>query len=67
MARAFRACGEFNQPIGGWQTGKVTNVYAMFYGASAFDQPIGGWQTGKVTNMQQMFHYASAFDGRQAR
>ena len=41
----------FNQPIGDWDTSKVTDMNHMFYLAIAFNQPIGDWDTSKVTNM----------------
>ena len=34
----------FNQPIGGWDVSKVTNMSYMFYGASAFNQDLSKWQ-----------------------
>jgi hypothetical protein len=34
-----------SQPIGQWKTDQVTNMSAMFYGASSFNQPIGQWKT----------------------
>jgi len=52
----------FNADISKWDTGKVTNMYSMFYQASAFNQDIGSWKTAQVTNMQYMFNYASAFN-----
>ena len=48
--------------ISKWDTGKVTNMYSMFYQASAFNQDIGGWNTAQVTTMQGMFHVASVFN-----
>ena len=45
----------FNQPIGNWNTGKVTNMQNMFTYATAFNQDIGNWNTGKVTDMSTCF------------
>ena len=40
----------------------VTNLSAMFEGASLFDQAIGGWDVGNVTDMSGMFRGASVFN-----
>ena len=58
----FKSIGDFNQPIGGWDTSSVTNMTAMFYAASTFNQPIGDWDTSSVTNMAYMFNNANLFD-----
>jgi len=47
----FYGASAFNQPIGGWNVDKVTDMGWMFRGASAFNQPIGGWRVDNVTNM----------------
>lgn len=54
MNYAFAAQTSFNQPIGGWNTSRVTNMDNMFF-QSSFNQPIGGWNTSSVTNMSNMF------------
>ena len=51
-----------NVDISKWNTERVTNMYNMFYYASAFNQDIGGWNTAQVTSMQNMFFVASAFN-----
>ena len=58
----FCAAHAFNQPIGSWNTGKVTDMRHMFYYAYAFNQPIGSWNTSAVTDMSVMFHNAYAFN-----
>ena len=58
----FALASTFNQNIGAWNTGAVTNMAAMFFLASAFNQNIEAWNTGAVTNMSNMFAQASAFN-----
>ena len=43
-------------------TTKVTNMSAMFNGASSFNQDISLWDTSSVTNMVYMFANTSAFN-----
>ena len=52
----------FNQAIGGWDTGAVTDMSLMFSGASAFNQPIGSWDTSSCIDMYSMFYGASVFN-----
>ena len=58
----FKSIGDFNQPIGGWDTSSVTNMTTMFYAASTFNQPIGDWDTSSVTIMVGMFWAADSFN-----
>jgi len=58
----FFGASAFNQPIGNWNTARVTNMAIMFFGASAFNQPIGDWNTARVTSMTGMLLGASAFN-----
>ena len=52
----------FNQPIGGWNVSKVTNMESMFESAKEFNQPIGNWDVKKVKNMKHMFKFAKKFN-----
>ena len=45
-----------------WDVSSVTNMYAMFDGATAFNQDISGWDVSSVTNMGYMFDGATAFN-----
>jgi surface protein len=49
-----RGAKVFNQPIGNWNTAKVTSMISMFRSAGAFNQPIGNWNTSAVTSMISM-------------
>jgi hypothetical protein len=54
--------GAFNQPIGSWNTARVTVMERMFNGARAFDQNIASWNTAAVVSMHQMFNcFAAAY------
>jgi surface protein len=55
----FSDATEFNQYIGSWDVGNVTNMSYMFGGASSFNQDIGSWDVSNVTNMRWMFNSTS--------
>ena len=46
---------DFNQPIGSWDVGNVTDMSYMFWGTSEFNQDIGSWDVSNVTDMAIMF------------
>jgi surface protein len=62
MRGMLSGAGAFNQPIGGWNTGRVTDMSTMFNAACAFNQPIGEWDVRRVTDMSSMFSGAHAFN-----
>jgi surface protein len=53
----------FNGDLSGWNTGSVTNMNLMFFGANEFNSDISGWNTGSVTDMSNMFYGATSFNG----
>jgi surface protein len=58
MGSMFSYAYAFNQPIGSWDTAKVTNVSSMFMFASSFNQDISGWNVSAVTSKSN-FHFIS--------
>ena len=57
LSYTFGNCSIFNDPaISKWNTNQVTNMYAMFLGASAFNQSVSNFDTSQVTDMSAMFN-----------
>ena len=53
---------EFNGDISKWDVSAVTDMRAMFAGATSFNGDISDWKVSEVTNMFAMFQDATAFD-----
>jgi surface protein len=49
MHGMFWGTNAFNQDIGSWDVGKVTNMQAMFHNTGAFNQDIGSWDISSLT------------------
>ena len=63
MANMFQYCTNLDSfPTQAPDLSLCTNMFAMFWEATAFNQPIGSWNVSSVTNMSGMFLRASAFN-----
>ncbi|WP_294818969.1 BspA family leucine-rich repeat surface protein [uncultured Flavobacterium sp.] len=64
MSQMFLYCSSLTGPanIGSWDVSNVTNMSAMFNGATAFNQNIGTWDTGNVTIMTNMLTNMPSFN-----
>ena len=65
MSYVFSSCDSFNQDIGNWDVGNVTNMDGSFYNATNFNNggssSISGWDTSNVELMRYIFR-GSSFD-----
>ena len=52
----------FNQPIGNWDVGNVTNMSNLFNHAESFNQEIANWDVSNVIIMDGMFFSATSFN-----
>ncbi len=60
LYRVFYRNFVWNQNVGGWNTGNVTNMFQTFFRANSFtnggNSQISSWNTSKVTTMSGMFY-----------
>ena len=61
MGNMFYGAMAFNQPVEGWNTANVMDMYATFSYAASFNQPVEAWNTANVTDMRYIFYGASVF------
>ena len=61
MNSMFMHNNAFNQPIGSWNTSRVTNLGATF-SFGVFNQDIGNWNTSACTTMDAMFSGNAAYN-----
>ena len=47
----FELAKNFNQDLLGWNTSKVTNMFAMFSRMDKFNGDVSNWDTSNVTDM----------------
>jgi surface protein len=52
----------FNQDISSWDVSSVSNMEAMFYGATSFNQDISNWDISSVIYMGGMLYEATSFN-----
>ena len=50
MSRMFNEANDFNQSIGSWDVGKVTDMYEMFHYARSFNQDLSNWCVYQISS-----------------
>jgi surface protein len=51
-----------NEPIGTWDTSRVTDMNGLFENHEEFNEDIGDWDVSNVTDMSGMFYNARSFN-----
>ena len=59
---SFVGCTASGNAIEGWDTGLVTDMSELFFGAASLSVDISGWDTSAVTNMESAFKNAAVFN-----
>jgi surface protein len=62
LAGMFKDAVGLTGNFSGWDTSTITNMNALFAGASNFNQPLSSWDTSAVVDMAGMFSGASNFN-----
>ena len=55
MSNMFQSATAFNQPIGSWNVGNVTDMSYMFIFATAFNQILSGWCVTRIPSIPVSF------------
>jgi surface protein len=48
MAYMFMSASSFNQNIGGWDVGNVSNMFSMFRSAAQINTKLSGWCVSRI-------------------
>ncbi len=62
MRQMFQSATAFNQDIGSWNVGSLTDMTQMFQSATTFNQDIGSWNVSNVTTLFGSFTNTTAFN-----
>lgn len=62
LTGCFNSCTSFDGDISSWNTGEVTSMKNLFYGASIFNQDIESWDVSAVTDFSHAFSDATLYN-----